>query len=361
MKLFLISNMYPSADSPGFGIFVKNVVGGLQHNGIETVRKAVLKGRAVSLPGKIWKYLKLYSGIVAGFFSRYDAIYIHFPNQAMPVLKFLYTFRQPPVIINYHGEDLLYSDKCFHNKLGRATEAFCRKYAAGIVVPSAYYADIVRRRGIAADDRIIVSPSGGIAKDMFRPKAPEATVDSHDRPVHLGYVGRLEEGKGIREYLAVLRLLSERGIAYRATIIGYGSLMDMTRNYIDSNGFSDNVEIIPGVPQSELCSHYQSFDLLFFLSSQESLGLTGIESMACGTPVVGSAAGGIASYLVDRKNGYMIQDISDTEGIVKTVEEYMNAPRNERLAMYGNAVATGERYFSDIVCKRLAEDFKKLL
>lgn len=296
-----------------------------------------------------------------GFFSRYDAIYIHFPNQAIPVLKLLYTFRRPPVIVNYHGEDLLYSDKCFHNKLGRATEAFCRRHAVGIVVPSAYYADIVRSRGIADSDRIIVSPSGGIAKDLFRPKAQDAVDGSIERPLHLGYVGRLEEGKGIREYLDVLRLLSERHIPYRATIIGYGQLMEFTREYIENAGLSGGVEIIPGVPQSELCGHYQSFDLLFFLSSQESLGLTGIESMACGTPIVGSAAGGIASYLVDRKNGYMIQDISDTGRIVSVVEEYMNAPRRERQAMYENAVSTGARYFTDSVCERLAADFKKLL
>lgn len=224
------------------------MVGGLRQNGIETVRKAVLKGRAKSKSGKVWKYLKLYTGIVAGFFSRYDAIYIHFPNQAIPVLKLLYTFRRPPVIVNYHGEDLLYSDKCFHNKLGRATEAFCRRHAVGIVVPSAYYADIVRSRGIADSDRIIVSPSGGIAKDLFRPKAQDAVDGSIERPLHLGYVGRLEEGKGIREYLDVLRLLSERHIPYRATIIGYGQLMEFTREYIENAGLSGGVEIIPAYP-----------------------------------------------------------------------------------------------------------------
>lgn len=363
MKIFLISNMYPSADSPGFGIFVKNVAAGLDLNGVETVKMAVLEGRARSKWDKIRRYLKLYRSVVKGFFTRYDAIYIHFPNQVIPILRLLFAFRKRDIIINFHGEDLLYSDHPFHSRLGRATEAFCRKYATGIVVPSQYYADIVSRRGIVGKERIVVSPSGGIGKDLFVPKDRKTAGADIDRPLHLGYVGRLEDGKGILEFLAVLKRARERHIPYRATIVGYGQLMDATRSYIRENGLMDVVNVIPGVPQSELSGHYQSFDLLFFLSSrpEESLGLTGIESMACGTPVVGSSIGGIASYLEDRKNGYMIHDICDADSIADIIEEYRRSSGSDRIVMYEHAVATGRRYFSDAVCKRLAADFKNLL
>ena len=49
-------------------------------------------------------------------------------------------------------------------------------------------------------------------------------------------------------------------------------------------------------------------DLLIFSSSRtgESLGLTGIEAMACGVPVIGSDIGGIASYVENGSNGWLV-------------------------------------------------------
>lgn len=363
MKIFLISNMYPSSDSPGFGVFVKNVADGLRPHGVDTVRKAVLKGRTVGKWRKIRKYLKLYADVARGFFSGYDAIYIHFCNQIIPVLNFLYVFRKPDIIVNFHGEDLLYPDNSFHKRLGQATEKFCRRHATGIVVPSSYYADIVERRGLIDKSRIIVSPSGGIDRDNFTPKDVSEIPEELGARLHLGYVGRLEEGKGIREFLTVIRRMSERGVPFKATIVGYGSLMPFTMQYIGMHGLSDLVTVIPGAPQCRLGDYYRSFDLLLFLSvrPEESLGLTGLEAMACGTPVVGSDVGGIASYLSDKVNGYMIRDIENTDGVVDVIMNYAASGRRERIDMYNNALATSSRYFSDKVCSRLASDFKQLL
>ncbi|MCM1489661.1 MAG: glycosyltransferase family 4 protein [Muribaculum sp.] len=363
MKFLLISNMYPSVDNPGYGIFVKNVADGLAENGVIAMFKAVIKGSGKSRGDKIRKYIKFFTDIVKGFFGKYDFIYIHFPNQAIPLLKLLYKFRQPKIVINFHGEDLLYADSGLHKKLGQATESFCKKYAAAIVVPSPYFAKIVADKHLIESDKIIVSASGGISKDKFTPKDMSLIGENSDKRLHLGYVGRLDRGKGVLEFLAVVKKLSERGFNYHASIIGYGEFLNLTKSFISENKLDNHVTLIPGVPQSELAEHYQKFDLLVFLSSrpQESLGLTGIESMACGTPVVGSNVGGIASYLCDGENGFMIHDIFDADNIVGVIEKYVAISKSEKLEMYDFSVATGARYHSDKVCKELASDLKEIL
>lgn len=363
MKFFLISNMYPSADNPGYGVFVKNVAEGLRDNGIEVSGKAVIEGKGKGQVDKVRKYIKFFSDIVKGFFGNYDFIYIHFPNQAIPLLNFLYKFKQPKIVVNFHGEDLLYADSGAHNRLGKATESFCRKYATAIVVPSPYFAGIVAEKHLTSPDRIIVSPSGGINKDKFSPKDKIYIERNPEEVLHLGYVGRLDHGKGILEFLSVMKRMADKGIKYRATIIGYGDLINDTQSFIKDHNLQDYITLIPGVPQSELKDHYQNFDILLFLSSrpQESLGLTGIEAMACGTPVIGSNVGGIASYLSDGDNGFMIQDINDADNIVDIIKKYAGFSRDEKLEMHDKSVATGKRYHSDNVCKKLAADLKEKL
>lgn len=361
MKFFLISNMYPSADSPGYGVFVRNVAEGLRENGVETANSAVISGRSRGKGDKILKYVKFFIDIVKGFFGKYDFIYIHFPNQVIPLLRLLYKIRQPKIIVNFHGEDLLYSSSGVHGWLGKSTESFCRKYATGIVVPSSYFAGIVESRNLLEPGKIIVSASGGINDDFFKPKEIHEVNASTGRPVHLGYIGRLDSGKGIMEFLKVIKRLSDKSFDYRAKIVGYGSLAETTENFIKENNLSDRVAYIPGVPQSILANHYRDIDILLFLSSGESLGLAGLESLACGTPVIGSNAGGIASYLTDGKNGFIITDISDTDHIVDVIEQYAGASKESRLEMYDNAVSTGKKYYSGVVCRKLASDLKGIL
>lgn len=363
MKTFLISNMYPSSDSPGYGVFVRNVAEGLEGNGFEFTRKAVIEGRPVGILKKIGKYLRFFAKTVRGFFADYDFIYIHFPNQMIPLLNLLYKFKQPRIVLNFHGEDLLYSPKGVHGWLGRSMESFCRRYATALVVPSAYFSDIVASRNIISPDRIIVSPSGGINEKIFYPDEKGLEEKQSGKPIHLGYVGRLEPGKGILEFLELTKRLSDAHVAFKATVIGYGSLMEQTEKFISHHDLEQRISLIPGLPQSELADYYRRFDLLVFLSGrkEESLGLTCIESMACGTPVVGSDVGGIASYLCDRKNGFKISDISDIDVIAGVIEEYSHSSGEIRREMYENAVATASRYFSCRVLDSLASDLNKIM
>ena len=68
--------------------------------------------------------------------------------------------------------------------------------------------------------------------------------------------------------------------------------------FIDVHDLKKEITIVNGVPQEKLGDYYRGMDLLIFSSSRtgESLGLTGIEAMACGVPVIGSDIGGIAFY-----------------------------------------------------------------
>lgn len=354
MEFFLISNMYPTKKYPGYGSFVKNVCLGLKRYGISPKYKSVISGRANGIFHKILKYVSFYTSIILNFFKKYDFIYIHFPNQAIPLLFILYKIKKPKIIVNFHGEDLLYKRNGYTGKIGRLTESFCRKHAIAIIVPSQYFKNIAESRNLISAEKIIVSPSGGINPDYFFPEPSNS-----NKIVHIGYVGRLEHEKGVCEFLETCKILNNV-IEYKATIIGYGSYYNETITYIKSNCLDNKITLIKGLPQSELGNYYRMFDLLIFSSrAQESLGLTGIEAMACGIPVIGSNVGGIASYIRHRENGWLVP-VNNVEQIKKSIEEYLNLTLNEKAEIKNNCIKTGKMYYNETVCKKLADDIKHL-
>lgn len=354
--------MYPTDDSPGYGSFVKNVCDKLNELGMIVKYKSLIRGKPNSKADKIKKYLKFYYSIFINFFGKYDFIYIHFPNQAVPLLSILFFLKKPKTVVNFHGEDLVYSDSGYENVLGNLTEKFCNKYASAIVVPSEYFKSIADKRRLIHEDKIIVSPSGGINPSYFYPNVDKSHLDI-SKEIYLGYVGRLEKEKGVIEYIETCKQLKIKGITFKGYIIGYGTLYEYVLNFINDNRLEQDIQIINGVSQSELGNYYRQFDLLIFSSSArtgESLGLTGIEAMACGTPVIGSDIGGISSYLKDSINGFSVPK-NNVSKIIDAIKKYRSLSIEEKETMRANCINTGKRYYNDLVCMNLSEDIRKVL
>lgn len=343
--------MYPSQKYPGYGVFVKNVCDGLEQHGICVVKRAVIIGKGGGITGKIIRYLIFYIKVIWNYFGEYDCLYIHFPNQASPILSLLQGIKRKSMVINFHGEDLLYDENvkssCY---FGHMSDNLAKR-AEFVVVPSQYYKDIVLKRGLCASGKIVISPSGGINEKLFYYTGPKEVHDF----LHLGYVGRLEKDKGILEFIKACNILSKI-INVKATIVGYGPLQDtVVEKTKDNQVFS----VIFGVPQTELPSYYREFDLFCFPSFRktESLGLVGIEAMACGTPVLGGNIGGIKSYVEHSRNGFLLELDNMVEDIVKYSVDYYKMKGEEKQFIIDNAIQTAKRYYRDAVCEHLALEF----
>ena len=355
MDYFLISNMYPDTNSPGYGSFVRNVVDGLSQNGMNCKYSALIVGKPSSFLQKCIKYLMFYICILKHYFKKYDFLYIHYPNHALPCLIPCYFIKKQKIIINLHGEDLLYKNNGVSSLLGKLNDFFLKK-ADAVVVPSDYFKNIVIERINDATKEIIVSPSGGIDAKRFPPKTFSKDTGSI---MHIGYVGRIDPNKGWREFMDTIVLL-KKSIKFKATIIGYGSEVSQLQSLLSSNNF-DSVDYIPKVPQESLSKYYSCFDLLIFPSmrKEESLGLVGIEAMACGTPVVGSNIGGIPSYLKHGYNGYLVAPGNINE-IVNYIIEYSQLNSSQKELLYTNCLETSKNYFSERVIKDLSVSFARI-
>jgi D-inositol-3-phosphate glycosyltransferase len=71
-------------------------------------------------------------------------------------------------------------------------------------------------------------------------------------------------------------------------------------------GIADRVTWSGAVSHQRLPLYYAAADVTVMPSSYESFGLVAVESLACGTPVVATRVGGLASIVRDGETGMLV-------------------------------------------------------
>jgi glycosyltransferase involved in cell wall biosynthesis len=124
-----------------------------------------------------------------------------------------------------------------------------------------------------------------------------------------GYVGRLVAEKGIGTLLSALELLQD--VPWDLLLVGSGPLEEELRERVMRMGSKgDRVKFIGYVPHEEAPRWLALFDVLILPSEtranwKEQFGRVLVESMACGTPVIGSDSGEIP-HIIEITGGGLV-------------------------------------------------------
>jgi D-inositol-3-phosphate glycosyltransferase len=129
------------------------------------------------------------------------------------------------------------------------------------------------------------------------------------------FAGRLQSLKGAHIAIEALNVLHTMKGCHRArlVLIGGPSGTDGMRYTGGLHELTDRLELgryvrfVSPVAHEVLSSYYRAADVCLVPSESESFGLVALESMACGTPVVARAVGGLASLIDDGRNGFLIE------------------------------------------------------
>ena len=106
---------------------------------------------------------------------------------------------------------------------------------------------------------------------------------------------------------------------------------------------------------------YSACDVFVVPSRVESFGLTALEAMACGTPVVAFRTGGLAELVVHEKTGFLAEGATDAQGLINALS-WINSHALERQNMGRAARQRVEREFSDsLMAQRYAELYRSLI
>ncbi len=360
MRLLVISNMYPSETDKVYGTFVRNFVEDARRRNADGITELVtIRGKRKGAAAKAAAYVSFYSNALYKLlFKRYDIVYVHTITFTSIPLRVASWFRRLPLVFNVHGDDVL-PETSMKKGLKRIAAPMLPK-AMMIVSPSVYYRNVLREEfpSLADYTNIFVSPSGGIGPKFYydRPKKPAS------QSITLGFVSRIDQGKGWKTLLDAVALLRQRGISCRAGIAGKGAQSDQLKNAIKEMNLGNYVEYIGPQSHEALPALYRSFDLFIFPTERraESLGLVGIEAMAAGTPVIASRIGGPSGYIVDDVNGYLF-DTGNANALADRIEKFHKLDEGMKLRLSAGALDTAGEYRTADVQKRLYDKLLSLI
>lgn len=120
----------------------------------------------------------------------------------------------------------------------------------------------------------------------------------------VGFVGRLSEQKGVSVLLKAMTLISKRIPAAKLVYVGVGEQEAALRASAMEFGLDGNVQFLGF--KSNVFECLKHMDVLVLPSRTESFGLTALEAMAMGVPVVATAVGGLKEVVVDGETGTLI-------------------------------------------------------
>lgn len=351
MDILTISNMYPSDSDPVYGTFVKNFIDELRNrnsNGRNDI--AVIAGKRKGKISKTLAYVGFYSSILLKLLAhRYDLVYVHTITFPIIPIRIASVFCRRKFVFNVHGDDVLPSTP-LKKKLKELARPILPK-AAMIVVPSPYFADVVLHefKGVTPE-RIFISPSGGLNKRFYIPNKKVRDVDSK---LTLGFVSRIDRGKGWDTFLLAVKRLADDGADVNAVIAGRGAQTPDMFKMIEELGLNNSVRYLGPVTPDKLPDVYASFDIFIFPTIlRESLGLVGLEAMAAHTPVIASQIAGPAGYVVNGHNGYLFEP-GNADELYRCVKSYLNLNGEQRMVLSENAYNTALDYKAEDVADAL--------
>lgn len=363
-KILLISNMYPSEDMPHYGVFVKNVENILKERYV--VEKIVLKKERSKIK-KICNYFLWYLKIIfKGLFGDYQCIYNHFVwINAVPLIIVKFFRREILLVENAHGGDLVSDKPEYHMIKYWAKQVL--KVTDYLIVPSVYYAKIAEEDLSFPHKRIFISPSGGINKSIFKPLdrldcCKELDLDF--KKYWYGFVSRIDEDKGWDVFVKAVSKVTETvgKDEIRAIVIGTGPKSEDLKSIISETQTEEIIIVREAVEQAQLAKYYSAMNVYCFPTRRfydETLGLVGLEAMACGTLCLIADLPGPRSYA--NENNSLIFNSKSVENCSEKMLQayYMTKSKRDNYVLEGKK--TAEEFSLENVKKELLKFFSNIL
>ena len=148
------------------------------------------------------------------------------------------------------------------------------------------------------------------------------------------YIGRFDPRKGIETLVRAVHQSKLRGqVPIRLIIAGAyrpgesdGDEKERISQIVEELGLSDITEFPGRISDEDLPVYYSAADVCVVPSHYEPFGLVPIEAMASGTPVVGSAVGGLNFTVVSEETGLLVPP-KDEKAFAQAIDRILSDPQ----------------------------------
>jgi 1,2-diacylglycerol 3-alpha-glucosyltransferase len=291
-----------------------------------------------------------------------------------------------PIVHTYHTIYEDYTHYLTHfEALDRRAKAFARTYSKvccntveQVIVPTEKTKELLMTYSVHKD--ISVVPTG-IDLSKFDPKqysledvnARKQKYNINPQEKILLYIGRISQEKNIEEIINAMPEYMKKRELVKFVIVGSGPALDKLESLVKQMGLEDRFVFTGSQPWDTIGLFYQLGDVFVSASKSETQGLTYIEAMASGLPIVAREDKCLEDILEVGNNGY---SFTGTQGLYEGLDQILFLDQSTNYSQ--NALNKVKKYSTQefayqvekvyqqvmsrdrVFCKRPAYDTKKI-
>lgn len=301
------------------------------------------------IPSLFWRLMKI---------PKDSIVCVHSSGEAfVPEIVYLISkIKKISYIIHIHldvgptgkfGFLLPFYKKIFLNKILKSSKK--------IIVPTKDYINIIKNKYSLQEEKITCM-SNGIDLKIF--KKLKSNWRLH-KPIKLLFVGRFSKQKDVPLLIRSFKKLTEKNSGnVKLHIVGDGEEKNKIITLIKKEKLENGI-VLHGLKQGKkLHEIYQNSDIFISATNQESFGLTYLEAMASGLPIVTTNIPGVRNVIKNNYNGLLVKPTP--EEIAKAIEKLIKDP-NLRKKLAENGLKEVKKYSWDKIAKQYIQLYKQIL
>lgn len=240
----------------------------------------------------------------------------------IPLVHTYHTMYEDYVHYITHG----YFDKSSKKLVEYFTKFYCDKTASELIVPSKKTYNLFKEK-YKCDKNIYIVPTGMDIDNFDVNKLKQSKIQELKNKYELNnsfvilYVGRLAEEKNIEFIINNQYSLLKKYPNLKLLIVGNGPDMEKYKKLCKKNKIESSTIFTGAVPRDDMPYYYALGNVFVTASITETQGLTVIEAMASGIPVVAINDESFSNTVIDGLNGYLFNKKNDYLKKISTLIE----------------------------------------
>jgi len=215
-----------------------------------------------------------------------------------------------PVFVHCHGYDVTWDLRSWQtgNPVHEA------EYVDAVLALPANVEFIANSHWTRGKLAAIGVPTSRVHVKYFGIEVPDTPPDRVEHPdVRILYLGRLVDFKGPDQVIRAFSLACDRGLNGRLSMAGDGPMLAKCLELKAGSAHGDRIEFLGEVTESEGKRLRAETDLFTAHNcrgpsgQEEAFGVTNLEAMADGLPIVGTRSGAVPEVVVDGECGILVE------------------------------------------------------
>ena len=296
--------------------------------------------------------------------SDYDLVATHFALYTLPALDLL---GKLPLVMHFHGPWALESRAEGGGRLSTwgkwAIEKLVYQRTNGFIVLSEAFRQILHKTYSVPLEKIFIVGGGTNTEefdvDLSIAQAREKLGWQKDRRIIL-CVRRLVQRMGLENLISAIALVRNQHPDVLLLIAGKGAISEALRSQIKELQLENHVQLLGFVPDQDLAIAYRAAELSIVPTiSLEGFGLIVIESLAAGTPVLGTPIGGIPEILQPFASDLILEGSTTqqlAQGIIESLSGQRKMPTAEACQDY-----VRQNYDWQVIARQMKSVYEQIL